>query len=1412
MRVSLKNMALMLFIIALSVSTLWWNAGMKRAEASASTPNRNNVTRSHVEGLENYDIRLDDRLEARKTLTLLGNYTNSETKVKARAAIVAGEAKLRNRLPNLRVEVSSDLRQPEVIGTDARQGGFLTEQLANVGPGLPNSAAVRSFVKQNCRLFGLTDKQTDALTVEADYTNPDGNLSYVILSQSFNGWPVFRGEVSAMITQRGEIARLINNLAPGLDESKLARDWMSAEDAVAAAAGFVNRAAQRDELKVTSLKHNGAVVEFERGPFDWPITAEKMYFPTEMGVATPAWRVLLWEQVAAYYVIVDAQSGALLWRKNITEDQTQPATYNIYQDDSPAPLSPGITDPNTGTQAPLIQRTTITLVGNEAQNTFNNNGWLTNGSTDTDGNNIEAGLDRDGTNGVDPNGKATSATRQFVFAYNPPPGNPAPGAEPTPASGAPMSDYQKGSVTQLFYLSNLFHDRLYRVGFTEQARNFQQDNFARGGIGNDRISGEAQDTAANNNGFFTTPADGARGRMQMGLFLNPTPDRDSSLDADFVWHELTHGLSNRLIGNGTGLNTPQARGMGEGWSDFYARLLAAGPDEDVAANYSWSGYVTYLVWNTNFTGNYYSGGRWFPYALMSSLGPNGRPHNPVTFADISINANVTDGAYSPAIPWQAGDEHARGQVWCSALLEVRARLINRLGFALGNQRILQLNTDALKTSPLNPTFIQARDAIIAADQASFGGTNLDDIWSGFATRGMGFGAAINGAGVVTESFQAPILFQEPAFTISDISGNNNGVPDPNENVTLTVPLFNPLNAPATNVTVSINGSAAVSYGNIPGMQTATQNIIYTVPSGETCGGFFTFNIAVNCNRGSVNLSRRVQLGLPVVSRTLDFDNLAVPSLPAGWTSTIITGGATMNWVSTTANPDSGTKSLFTNNPATFGLVELTSDEFANVSPNALVTFRNQYETEAGDDGGALEISINGGPFQDIIAAGGQFLSGGYNSTLSGGSALAIRNAWSGNSGGYITTAVILPVAANGQNVKFKWRFGTDDSTGGAGWNIDTLKFFNSYNCSAAPSGTLQFSGATFSANEGTPTATITVTRIGAAAGTTARVNYSTADGTATQRTDYIITNGMLDFMAGETSKTFTISLIDDVYIEGNETLNLNLSNPSGAAAGGQVTALLTIQDNDTATPTANPSDGAQFFVRQQYLEFLAREPDAAGTTYWTGQITACGADVACQRSRRRDVSAAFFVESEFQESGGYVYRLHKAAFGQLPTFADFMPDRARVVGGTTLEAGKELFANEFARRTTFTNRYPATQTGTQFIDALLATVLQGSAVNLSGLRPTLLNDFNANGSRARVLRLVADSAELRAAEYNRGFVLMQYYGYLRREIDQAGYDFWFNALGPLGGNFEGMVCSFITSQEYQQRFSPVFTHTNSECQ
>ncbi|MEO8435581.1 MAG: DUF4214 domain-containing protein [Pyrinomonadaceae bacterium] len=248
----------------------------------------------------------------------------------------------------------------------------------------------------------------------------------------------------------------------------------------------------------------------------------------------------------------------------------------------------------------------------------------------------------------------------------------------------------------------------------------------------------------------------------------------------------------------------------------------------------------------------------------------------------------------------------------------------------------------------------------------------------------------------------------------------------------------------------------------------------------------------------------------------------------------------------------------------------------------------------------------------------------------------------------------------------------------------------------------------------------------------------------------------------------------------------------------------------------NPVDTAEYFVRQQYLDILGREPDEGGFNYWSDEINKCGSDLLCIRRRRIDVAAAFFVEREFQDTGSYIYELYTSSLGRKPRFAEYAIDRRQVVGGPQLEAQKAAFAEGFVQRTEFLVKYQAYATAETFVDALLQNVQQGSGVNLGNQRETLLAAYNTGGSmtqgRALVMQTVADNALLKKAEYNAAFVLTEYFSYLRRDPEPEGYAFWLNVLTTADvGNYQGMVCSFITSAEYQQRFSANVTHTNGEC-
>lgn len=361
---------------------------------------------------------------------------------------------------------------------------------------------------------------------------------------------------------------------------------------------------------------------------------------------------------------------------------------------------------------------------------------------------------------------------------------------------------------------------------------------------------------------------------------------------------------------------------------------------------------------------------------------------------------------------------------------------------------------------------------------------------------------------------------------------------------------------------------------------------------------------------------------------------------------------------------------------------------------------------------------------------------------------------------------------------------------------------------------ISFAASSYSFSEAEGHATIGVTRAGDSS-QAASVDYATTDNTAKQRTDYTTASGTLLFNAGESTKTFDVLLIDNAYVDGNRTVNLTLSNPSGAILGAQFSSVLTIRDNDTVQPTANPIDDVAVFVRLQYLDFLNREPDTGGFNFWSGLISQCKAgDTPCINSKRVSVSAAFFIEQEFQLTGNYVYRMYKAAYGQQPSYAQFLPDRARInPNKDQIEASKQAFAEQFVQRPEFVARYPATMPAGAFVDELIATIkaTTGTAVDLAANRAGYLAILQASG-RGTVMRRVAEESAFQTAEYNRAFVLMQYFGYLRRDADTEGYKFWLDVLNNrVANNYRGMVCAFITSAEYQDRFSSVRTRNDSIC-
>jgi subtilisin-like proprotein convertase family protein len=256
--------------------------------------------------------------------------------------------------------------------------------------------------------------------------------------------------------------------------------------------------------------------------------------------------------------------------------------------------------------------------------------------------------------------------------------------------------------------------------------------------------------------------------------------------------------------------------------------------------------------------------------------------------------------------------------------------------------------------------------------------------------------------------------------------------------------------------------------------------------------------------------------------------------------------------------------------------------------------------------------------------------------------------------------------------------------------------------------------------------------------------------------------------------------------------------------------------NPLPTQTANPLDTDMYFVRQQYLDFLGREADDGGLQYWTNELDKCGTDALCLNERRVGIAAAFFKEREYQETGSFVYRLYKGALGRQLSYAEFSADRMQVIGGANLEASRAALAAQFVERAEFRQKYEGKETAESFVDALLSNVQGTSGVDISNQRGALIESYQKGAdmsqSRGNALRDAIEQAAFRDAEYNSSFVLMEYFGYLKRDPEAEGYQFWLNVLNNKEpGNYRGMVCSFITSTEYQSRFASFISHSNREC-
>lgn len=1052
------------------------------------------------------------------------------------AGRIQAVAEFKKGLPDVAVDFDPVTKSPKWVGASTR---LLTD--AQTGLAAKDAdAPVRQFIAANRGLFGHGPEVLDTARRVTDYSTARGPSRKVVWHQQLDGIEIFEAVLQANLTTNSALINIGSQMMPepqkALDAATraamAANPAVTVEKAVAAAGGNVGEKIQADGVRPMAPP---AVQPDKRQQFRAAMLTDAevklIWVPMDEKTLRLAWDVTLTSRSRAemYRVLVDSQTSEVLVRQALTA-YISPSSYRVYTKESPTPFSPGHEIPSSLQPLP-ISRELITL--DALDTTASPNGWINDGINITSGNNTDTYTDVDDTNTPDLPRTTGSPNRVFDFPMD---------LTQTPAN------LKDASNTQLFYWTNFMHDRLYQLGFTEAAGNFQIDNFGRGGSGNDPVNAEAQDGSGTNNANFSTPVDGGRGRMQMYLWTSPTPDRDGSFEAEVVLHEYAHGLSNRLVGGpSVTISNLSTRGMGEGWSDFYGLALTAEASDNPHGNWARGGWSRYLSSNW-LSENYYYGARRYSYSTDMLK-------NPHTLRD--IDPNLVDWHTSlPRNPTYAATQdasqvHYQGTVWCVMLWDLRANLILKHGFNVGAERALFLVTEGMKLGPANPNFVQSRDGIIQATLVNHPG-DLGEVWTAFAKRGIGFGAtapvSTTTTGIV-ESFSVPDSLEISNRSGWNIRGNKGGPFTP---VSQTVMLSNDGAS-----TFNWSGSSNANWLTIsPGTGTlaAGASVVVTVTTQAEAmeAGFHSSNVVFTNTTSGFNQPIGIRLYVtPPVAQSFDL------STNPGWTTTgewaygppSGNGGASAGG-SGNADPSAGAtgSNIFGVNLGGNASSAVGGPFYLTSAPVNLATHKNTrlrfmrwLNTNAlANARVTVEVSTNGANWREV------FVNPGTSVT---------DNAWT------LMDYDISSFADRQAAVQVRWSYQNVSSPGFySNWNIDDVQFLGEQ--------TTQFS---LSFNEdvtegvGQVSATLNVNAILPEPLT---ISLSSSDPSAAT----VLAAITMD--AGSTSKIFFITPVNDPLLEGSQTTLITASAP-GISSG---TRELRVHDNETAvlslSMAANLIEGA----------------------------------------------------------------------------------------------------------------------------------------------------------------------------------------------------------------------------------------------
>ena len=589
----------------------------------------------------------------------------------------------------------------------------------------------------------LVKQKSNAITITHQHTSSVSGIKHTYLRQAINGIGVYGTESSLHTDSSGKTIVTHNNFIKTLSSTVSSNSAsLSASDAIYAVASSMNYSINGLE-EITYEGGTSKKTLFNKAAIsERDIPAKLLYYYSKKTGTRITWELSIKETTGSdwWNFYLDAVSGEILYKENWTVSCNILGDHNTHNHSNNAKLENNITESipqsmvaETSAMAGSYNvypmpvespnyggRSVVTNPDNATASPF---GWHdTNGAsgaefTITRGNNTHAYEDGDNP-GYSPDG---GGGLTFNFPIN------------ETYSNADQSE--DAVITNLFYWNNIIHDVVYQYGFDEASGNFQENNYGNGGADSDYVNAEAQDGSGTCNANFGTPADGGNPTMQMYVCNS----RDGDLDNGVIIHEYGHGISNRLTGGaGAAGCLGNEEQMGEGWSDYYALMMTiepadAGPDGRPI-------------------------GTW-----LTGSGPDGASIRTYDYStDFGVNPHTYSDITTESIP------HGVGSVWAAMLWDMTWKLIDTEGFdpdtyngTGGNNTALVLVTEALKLQPCSPGMVDGRDAIIAADQAIYGGSHLCEIWEAFAARGLGFSAdqgSTNSRSDGTQAFDLPPTF------------------------------------------------------------------------------------------------------------------------------------------------------------------------------------------------------------------------------------------------------------------------------------------------------------------------------------------------------------------------------------------------------------------------------------------------------------------------------------------------------------------------------------------------------------------------------------------------------------------------------------------------------------------------------